>query len=369
MKNWPLGGRVGILGGGQLARMLAHSAQRMGLEVHVLSSDAHDPAAQVTAHHRKGSPHRAADLSRFLKDLDFLTFESEFFDMDVLESVLPKGLQVFPRTDLMRALQDRRPQKELLVTQKIPTAPFVAVDEPSGLARAWEKFPKGFVLKKARGGYDGYGTFYARQVADLDRLAKGFPGPSIAESFIPFKRELAVTAVCGPQDFAFLPLVESKQTQSRCDWVKGPVRHPAWPALSQKLRRMLKRIGYRGVIAFELFDTGRDLLVNEIAPRVHNSAHYSMDALAQSQFDLHWIAGMGFAFKAPRLLHPAFVMTNLLGESSDPFRIPPGLEGRLHWYGKNDNRPGRKMGHVNHLGARPDPLLKKALLERKRIRK
>jgi 5-(carboxyamino)imidazole ribonucleotide synthase len=369
MNSWPLGFRVGILGGGQLARMLAQSAQQMGFEVHVLCPDAMEPAAQVTRFHHQGSPSSPRDLASLLKSVDAVTFESEFLDMDVLAQATREGLRVFPEPSLMQILQDRRTQKDLLEKFKIPTAPFRRIDFPHELSEARKMFPAGFVLKKARGGYDGYGTFYARRESDLDLLARDFPGPSIAEKLIRFQRELAVVAVCGEKDFCFLPLVESKQTQSRCDWVKGPVAHKAWPKMAKSIQKMLKKIGYRGVIAFELFDTGRELLVNEIAPRVHNSGHYSMQALSKSQFDLHWEAGLGLRFQEPTLSTKAFVMTNLIGESTSSFRIPEGLTGKLHWYGKKDNRPGRKMGHLNYVGASAETLLRKALQERKRIGK
>lgn len=372
MHKGTLGKRVGILGGGQLARMLAQSAQRMGHEVHILSPHADDPAAQVSSHHHEGSPDHPESLKKFLAELEVLTFESEFFDMDQVESLtdsLAFPPAIFPPPSAMKTLQDRRTQKEALVKAKIPTAAHVVVETAKDLRAAFAKFPQGFVLKKSRGGYDGFGTFYVKTAEDLAKLEDSFPGPSIAEAFVSFKRELAVLAVCGEKDFHFAPLVETRQLQSRCDWVKGPIRHPKWPALAKKLRPFLKKLRYRGVIAFELFDTGRELLVNEVAPRVHNSGHVSMQALSRSQFDLHWEAGLGLRLDEPRALAKAFVMTNLVGESNGAFHFPDRLKGLLHWYGKKENRPGRKMGHVNYLGTSMDSLLKEALAERKRIRK
>lgn len=367
-----VGKRVGILGGGQLARMLAQSAQRMGLEVHVLSASSEDPAAQVTAHHHLGSPEHPDSLKKFLAAIEVLTFESEFHDMDLVHATaasLAFPPRIFPSPAVMRTLQDRRTQKAALVKAKIPTAPHVVVATESDLISARARFPQGFVLKKSRGGYDGFGTFHVKSNNDLAALQENFPGPCIAESFIPFKRELAALAVCGAKDFHFTPLVETKQTQNRCDWVKGPIRHAAWNGLAKRLRAFLKKHHYRGVIAFELFDTGRELLVNEIAPRVHNSGHVSMQALSRSQFDLHWEAGLGLRVDEPRALAKAFVMTNLVGESEHAFAFPDRLRGTLHWYGKRENRPGRKMGHVNYLGTSVETLLRGALAERKRIRK
>ena len=366
--------RVGILGGGQLARMLALAGAPLGYEVHILSPSKMDPAAQVTGFHHGGQPDSPEDLRKFLSQIDFLTFESEFFDMDLLVRVLndiKTPPVVFPKPELMRELQDRSTQKKLLAEYKIPSAPFLIIQKPIDLKTAHKQFKKGFVLKKARGGYDGYGTFYAKTEADVEKLQVSFPGFSIAESFIKFKRELAVLAVCGDDGrVQFLPLVESKQTDSRCDWVAGPTKHRAWKKLAGKIEKMLAATKYRGVIAFELFDTGTDLLVNEIAPRVHNSAHYSQDALNFSQFDLHLLAGTGRKIPFLASKTKSFVMVNLVGESNNAFLFPPDLQGHLHWYGKEANRPGRKMGHLNWAGSAPlKSMLKTALKERSRIRK
>ncbi|MBX2993728.1 MAG: ATP-grasp domain-containing protein [Bdellovibrionaceae bacterium] len=364
--------RIGLLGGGQLARMLALAGAPLGFEVHILSPSKSDPAAQVTGFHHVGDPNKLADLQTFLGQVDFLTFESEFFDMDLLEKALAPLKAppvVFPAPALMRDLQDRSTQKKLLVDHGLATSPFMLIHRPIDLKTAFEKFKKGFVVKKARGGYDGTGTYYVKTPADLEKLQTSFPGFSIAESFIKFKRELAVTAVCDGKSVRFLPLVESKQTDSRCDWVRGPTKHRAWKKLSGQIEKMLIKTGYRGLIAFELFDTGTALLVNEIAPRVHNSAHYTQDALNFSQFDLHLIAGAGLKLPKIELKTKAFVMMNLVGESHESFEFPKDLQGHLHWYGKASNRPGRKMGHINWAGATLGPLFKNALKERTRIRK
>ncbi|MFN7728561.1 MAG: ATP-grasp domain-containing protein [Bdellovibrio sp.] len=364
--------RIGILGGGQLARMLALAGAPLGFEMHILSPSKLDPAAQVTGFHHLGDPSKLEDLKKFLTQIDHLTFESEFFDMDVLQKALGSLAQapgVFPNAGVMRDLQDRSSQKQLLITHGLATSPCMFVQRPLDLKTAFEKFKKGYVVKKVRGGYDGTGTFYVKSLQELEKLQVAFPGISIAESFVKFKRELATSVVCDGKKVHFLPLVESHQTDSRCDWVRGPVKHRAWNKLSLKIEKMLLKIGYQGVIAFELFDTGTNLLVNEIAPRVHNSAHYTQDALNFSQFALHLLAGTGAKLPRLELKTKCFVMMNLVGESYSSFVFPDVLEGNLHWYGKASNRPGRKMGHLNWVGARLVPLFKNALNERARIRK
>lgn len=372
--QWPIGTVVGVLGGGQLARMLADSAHRLGLEFHVFCESLDEPAAQVSGNITLGKMNDTKKLVGFLAPLDVLLFESEFVDVVSLKKILSNKrlthIRVVPDLDLMALLQDRRTQKEILQQSNLPTSAFLVVNSVHELKLAYEYFNGTFVLKKARGGYDGYGTFMVRSKKDFDRLTKNFPGPSIAEAFVPFKQELAVMAVASPTEILFLPLVFSQQTNSKCDYVVGPVTHPKWNSLSKKIAEFLALRNYQGVMGIEFFDCPRNgLLINEIAPRVHNSGHYSLSALLHSQFDLHLMAALGVELPELKLLAKSFVMTNLVGESNRDFQIPGKLEGQLWWYGKTQNRPGRKMGHVNYLGADPKQLLKTALKERERILK
>ena len=200
------------------------------------------------------------------------------------------------------------------------------------------------------------------------RRAANDPQKFIAEKFIPFKRELACIFVRGRNGSTkVLPLVQSQAVNNRCDWVLGPITHPAFKKISAQILKMMKTLDYVGAMGVEFFDTGKNLIVNEIAPRVHNSGHYSQDALNFSQFDLHLMAGLGLELPEIKILDKSFVMTNLLGESEKEFSFPDKLTGKLHWYGKKENRPGRKMGHINYLGPAGKSLLTKALLERKKI--
>lgn len=361
--------RIGVLGGGQLSRMLVLHGAPLGYEMHVLSEHRSDPAAQVTGFHHQGSPAQLSNLKKFIKKIDFLTFESEFIDLDLLQLALNEAKTapaVFPSVQNMAVLQDRRTQKILLEKFKIPTADFKIIEKPEDLIAAAEHFSyEGFVLKKSRGGYDGNGTFYIRKPSDIEKHQSNFTGTFIAEKLIPFQKELAIIAVCDAKNIAFLPLVETKQKDSRCDWVVGPCSHPKLAGLQKKLRNMLKKIKYRGVIAFELFATRTELLVNEVAPRVHNSGHYSQQALCFSQFDLHLLAGTGAAPTFELSDKQNFVMLNLIGESNQDFVFAKNCTGHLHWYGKTENRPGRKMGHLNWTGsASQKSLLAKALKER-----
>lgn len=359
--------RVGILGGGQLARMMALAGAPQGLRVAVLSGQTDDPAAQVTADWKKGDPGRVEDLREFCAGLDALTFESEFFDMEAVAQVLASEprLFVYPRPDLMAEVQDRRTQKALLDRYKIPTAHWVRVDSLADLRQAAENLGFPFVLKKAQGGYDGYGTFYVKNADDLSRLRETAPFPAIAEKAIKFKRELALMFFRNRAgDFAIYPLVESRQRDSRCDFVLGPVKHPGIAALTLKFKKALKDLDYVGALGVEMFDTGKELLVNELAPRVHNTGHYSQNAMDFDQFQMHLLCARGGKLPRPRPLTKAFVMANILGMDDKLPDLNAPLTGRLHWYGKSQSRPGRKLGHVNYVGASLEALFKIARRER-----
>ncbi|GIL18680.1 MAG: N5-carboxyaminoimidazole ribonucleotide synthase [Oligoflexia bacterium] len=366
--------RLGIIGGGQLARMMALEAHPLGLAVHILCEKDTDPAAQVTKNWHQGDPNNEKDQIDFLKSIDLLTFESELIDMDFFEKLEQSpstDIQIFPRPSLMKELQDRALQKKLLQHFKIPTAHHLEVSNTEELDKAFSKFKGKFVLKKCRGGYDGYGTYYCKSPEDLKKLHSLMPERFIAEEMISFKKELAlIFARSSDGSLIDLPLVQSHQEQSRCDWVVGPIKHPKVKSLIQKIKKALAKLNYVGVIAFEIFDTEKELLINEIAPRVHNSGHYSQDALKVSQFLLHLQCGLGIPLQKTELIHPAFAMINLIGQSTPPtesISLSRDIQGSLHWYGKAESRKGRKMGHLNYSGQNMKKLLQLGLKERKKF--
>lgn len=362
--------KIGFLGGGQLARMMVLEAHRLGLEPHVFSASPTDPAAQVTAFHHVGMLSDFKTLHDFAQKMDYLTFESEFVPAKVLSELENTvDSEIFPRPSIMKQLQNRLSQKQTLLKYKVPTAPFVAIENFRELESVWETFQGPFVLKSNFGGYDGYGTFFAKKATDLESLGEKLPeSPQgyMAEQMIKFKREVAAILVrTSTGESIALPLVETMQTQGRCDWVRGPISHKAWPSLQKRLFHMMKELNYVGALGVEMFDTGTELWVNELAPRVHNSGHYSQNALSESQFALHVKAGLGLKIPKLKILSPQFAMVNLLGQSEETLQAPAHLTGELHLYGKAENRPGRKMGHVNYLGPKGPGLLKTALKERK----
>ncbi len=365
------GTRVGILGGGQLARMLALAAHNLGLEPHVLSENKDDPAQHVTSFQHLGSLKSIIDVERFLKSVDVATFESEFLDGALLQQAQQTtGVVILPSVSTMELLQDRLTQKQQLDIFKIPTAPWQIVSTAEDAYLAVEKLSYPLVFKKRRFGYDGYGTFIVKKEADLKKLIED-PSLStvgfIAEKWIPFRRELAcVFARNASGEVSHYPLVESLQKESRCFWVKGPVQHKHFAAFAKKFSLFLKKMNYVGVIGVEFFETPQGLLVNELAPRVHNSAHYTMTAYSVSQFELHWRALLNQDVELPSANAKGFAMVNLLGgNKSSKWRLDPQVQ--LHWYGKKESRPGRKMGHINTLAATPAKALSLALKNLKRI--
>jgi 5-(carboxyamino)imidazole ribonucleotide synthase len=362
--------KIGFLGDGQLARMMVLEAHRLGLEPHVLTENPHSPAAQTTCQAYFGKLQDIKALQAFAEKVDYLTFESEFVPASALSALesLP-AVKVFPKISTMKTLQNRLSQKQMLEKFKIPTAPFFPVIDPSDLEPLWQAFDGPFVIKKNFGGYDGYGTFFARKISDLKDLAETLKPEAqgyLAEKMIPFQRELAAILIRSQKGQTLaLPLVETKQLDGKCDWVQGPIRHARWPALSKKLFRMMKALDYVGCLGVEMFDEGPRLWINELAPRVHNSGHYSQDALLESQFSLHLLAGLGAKLPPIHVLSPHFVMANLIGGDGEGRQGI--LSGKLHLYGKIEARPGRKMGHINYLGAKGSNLLSLALKERKKF--
>lgn len=360
--------RLGILGGGQLARMLALRAHPMGIQPWVLSLNESDPAAQVTRFWVQGDPADPECLRPFLKSIDLATFESEFLDAALLARLQKQTkVEVFPQPHLMAKLQDRLTQKEWLVSHQVATAPYLPVSSQEELKQALKLFGTPVVLKQRKMGYDGYGTFILKSPTDLKKLSERIETNShgfVAEPFIKFRRELALLVVRSRSGaICQLPLVETFQKNSCCLWVKGPIgRAPGFSAFAKRLTKAVDDSDYVGVMAFELFETSKGkFLVNEIAPRVHNSGHYTMDALATSQFEYHIRALFGLALPVPTLRCNGFAMWNLLGQGQTQSpQLYLDESTHMHYYGKSQVRPGRKMGHINVLDRSPDRAWKKA---------
>jgi 5-(carboxyamino)imidazole ribonucleotide synthase len=364
---------VGILGGGQLARMLAMKARQMGLYTIVLSEKISDPAVRVANRWIKGNIKSAKDIRKVIKLSDVITFESEFISADLLQKSLKDfpNKKVHPNLECLGRLQDRLQQKEWLFDHNLPTLGHVKINSKDEIELAYKAFDHRLVFKKRMGGYDGYGTFVVRNLTELKNFKqhiKGTESQFMIEPFINFKSEKSlIFARSATGQVVSYPMIESVQTNNQCDYVMGPVTHPAEKKLSAQIIDFLNQINYVGVIAFELFDLGKDLVINEIAPRVHNTGHFSQDALNIDQFELHLRCVLGLKLPEVELKQPAFVMVNLVGRSSRIPLVKKFPTGSVHWYEKMENRPRRKMGHINYIGRNKNILLKRALSERKGI--
>lgn len=374
----PLKKRIGVLGGGQLARMLVIEGMKLGLEMHVLSAQANDPAAQVTRFWSQGDIKDPYTLTAFFKAVDLVTLESEFLDESALLTAEAQSkTEIYPRPRLIAELSDRLKQKAWLERFNIPTAEFIGPRSASDIENFFSQHRQKIVLKRRRFGYDGYGTFIIlnRKTMNSWLLEHSVTAQEfIAEKYWPFQRELAFQIVVNARGESFcFPLVEWQAQNSQCHWVKGPVRvkrSADLKRLQKNLVQGLRESGYVGLMAVELFETRKGLVVNEIAPRVHNSGHYTLNAFPINQFNAHLLALLGQSFSEKVIANlfsqaPGFAMLNLLGTSDTTPQIHLSPECYFHWYGKDANRRFRKMGHVTALGRSGDRALKQLLKLRK----
>lgn len=364
---------IGILGGGQLARMLILKAHQMGLNTVVLSEKSSDPAVSICKLWLKGSPHSLKDIKLLVKICDIITFESEFISSELLKKAIKNisNIKIYPNLTCLGRFQDRLLQKEWLCDFEIPTLEHVKINSKDDMELAFEAFNHKIVFKKRTGGYDGYGTHIIKTLPELNLFKKTIKGEEsnyIIEPFINFKTEKSLIFARNTLgQVVTLPMIESVQKNNQCDYVSGPTNHPHEKKIKSQIINFLNKINYVGVIAFELFDLGSKLIVNEVAPRVHNTGHFSQDALSADQFELHLRCILGMKLPDIELKQPAFVMVNLLGNSTRVPAIKKFPTGSLHWYDKTENHPRRKMGHINYIGRNKKNLLKKALFERKGI--
>jgi 5-(carboxyamino)imidazole ribonucleotide synthase len=381
--------RVGILGGGQLGCLLAEAALKLGLEP-MIFAEATSPAAFLyPGRHQKGVLTDEAALRTFFKTAPLVTFENEFVDTALLaRAASDLNIRFEPSLDAIREVQDKLRQKEILVEAGLPTAPFMALSwgtEPEikrFVTQAFTRFPNGAVFKWSRLGYDGKGVCLAKNTEQGRSLAEDFCKASLArgtpvyaEERIAFRRELAIVACRSTTgEFAAFPLVISEQRDGICRRVSGPaVAQGVSEALEtlarDHARRVGERLGLTGSYALELFETEKEderrLLINELAPRVHNTGHYTQDACPSSQFENHWRAITGLPLGRTHV-RGGFAMLNLLGPpglsvevSQNPELLPfsgPRTPLQLHWYSKTGIRPGRKLGHVNGVVSSADQL-------------
>jgi 5-(carboxyamino)imidazole ribonucleotide synthase len=344
---------IGILGGGQLGRMLALAAARLGFKCHIFSPSPDSPAFDVVHRVTCADYTDTEALDRFAADVDVVTYEFENVPAETA-TFLAARVPVLPDPKILATTQDRLAEKKFVAGLGIGTAPFADVSEAAALQSAIERIGRPAVLKTRRFGYDGKGQATIKNGSDVEAIWREVGGqPCILEAFVPFEREVSVVAARG-QDGA-VECYDVTENEHR-DHILKVSRVPA--VISEAGARQARHIaetiaqkfGYVGVLAVEMFVLGGgEILVNEIAPRVHNSGHWTLDGASISQFEQHIRAVAGWALGKP-VRHGRVEMINLIGAEVEDYKKWLAVPGAaVHLYGKAAVRPGRKMGHVTRV--------------------
>lgn len=349
-----LGATIGILGGGQLGRMSAMAAARLGFRCHIYAPEADSPAMQVSAAATVAGYEDVAALHRFAAAVDVVTYEFENVPAATL-AALEGRVPCRPGPRALAICQDRLAEKQFLTEAGVPVAPWRAVTSEAELTAALAEIGLPAVLKTTRLGYDGRGQAALRRPEDAaPAFARLSPKPLILEAFVPFSAEISAIAARGLDgQLATYDAVENRHRHHILDLSFAPARLP--PAVAGAARANVAKVAAAlelvGIVALEMFMLpDGSLLGNEIAPRPHNSGHWTMDACSCSQFEQHIRAVAGLPL-GPVTRHCDAVMRNLVGPEG--LAAWPGLLARgdvvAHWYGKAEAQPGRKLGHANRL--------------------
>ncbi|MFC3956935.1 5-(carboxyamino)imidazole ribonucleotide synthase [Halovivax cerinus] len=368
------GPTLGVVGGGQIGRMLGEAAAPLGVELAVLDPTPDCPAAPVAREQLVADFDDEDAIRRLAERSDFLTFEIELADQDAMERVSEAtGVSIHPKPSTLRTIHDKLVQKRELEGAGIPVPPFRAVEDAADIRDAIDDYGAPVMLKARTGGYDGRGNVPVESKADAEDALDAVAGPAMVESFVDYAREVSVIAVKGATDGAAGVTDEGASGSGETDVATFPVgenvhrdeilRETIVPTRSSDAARerarevaldVLDVMDGRGVYGIECFEThDEEILLNEIAPRPHNSGHWTIEGAETSQFEQHVRAVLGWPLGSTRLRSPT-VMANLLAdvEEAKPAalanvdRIHETAGAHLHWYGKAEARPLRKMGHV-----------------------
>lgn len=350
--------RIGILGGGQLGRMLLQAAANYPVETFVLENDEQCPSAHLCHHFTKGDFKDFETVYNFGKGLDAITIEIESVNVEALEKLEAEGVKVFPKPSALRIIKNKIEQKKFYQHHQIPTSEFVITENKEELQALVSFLPAAH--KVGMGGYDGRGVEILKTAADLER---GFDAPSVLEKLVPIQKEIAMIVAVGqdgetttypPAEMIFDP------TLNLLDYQISPAELPDkifWKVEAIAMA-VVRNLESPGLFAVELFvDKNGDVLVNETAPRVHNSGHHSIEGNYSSQFDMLWRIMLGYPLGCADPTFPSVIL-NIVGE--DGHSGPAFYEGLddvlkienafVHIYGKAQTKPGRKMGHVTVIG-------------------
>lgn len=367
---------IGIVGGGQLGRMLANSAKELGFRVVILDPTPNSPAGQVSDKQIVGSFKDKEKIMMLAKKCDFITFEIESANGEALEELSKKGVPISPSPEILKIIKDKFRQKVFLKGNGIPVAEFALINNEKDCIRQGQMFGYPFLLKARFDTYDGRGNFLIKNRRQIPAAFKKLNKSALySEKFVPFSKELSIVIA---RDFfgnvsSFSP-AETIHKNNICHVVKNPAdvsikEKKLAEKIAKKAVNVLKGIG---VFAVEMFlKKNGEILVNEIAPRVHNSGHHSIEAFNVSQFEQHIRAITGMQILPIEKKANASVMINILGKRNGK-ALPKGIkkaelipETKVHIYGKIETRIERKMGHVTSLG----DTLKEAEKRAKKARK
>lgn len=359
---------LGVLGGGQLGRMLIQSAINYNQDIHILDPDPNAPCKDIAQSFRVGSLKDFDTVYSFGKNCDVITVEIEAVNTDALQKLADEGKKVFPQPHILKLIQDKREQKQFYQQHGIPTADFILTENKADVISKKSFLPA--VNKLGKEGYDGRGVQILRAEADLEQA---FDAPGLLEKLIDFDKEIAVTVARNENgELIAYPAVECAfhPTANLVEFLFAPAEiSPELEAKAQEIAKaVILKLDMVGILAVEMFVTkSGDVLVNEIAPRPHNSGHHTIEANFTSQFEQHLRSVMNWPLGNPELRCPA-AMINLLGE--DGFSGPAIVEGKeeamaekgvyIHLYGKKLTKPFRKMGHVTILDENVESLKAKA---------
>lgn len=368
--------KIGILGGGQLGRMLLQAAANYPVQTHVLENDPECPAAHLCHSFTQGDIRSFDDVYHFGKGLDGVTVEIESVNVEALERLETEGVKIYPKPSALRIIRDKILQKQFYKENDIPTAAFRVTANREDLKKYVDFFPAAHKL--AAGGYDGRGV---QIISGEKELQLGFDQPAILEKKVDIHKEISqIVAISSSGKTALYPPVEMifNQMLNQLDYQLSPAEIPqqtTWRIEAIALK-VVKDLKSPGIFAVELFiDKNGDVLVNETAPRVHNSGHHTIEANFSSQFDMLWRIMLGYPLGNPKhIVHAAIV--NLVG--SEGYAGEASYEGIdeilkmenvfLHLYGKRETRPGRKMGHATILSPEKSDLVFKAKAIKQKMR-
>lgn len=357
--------KIGILGGGQLGRMLLQVAANYPVETYVLENDAECPAAHLCQHFTKGDIKDFDAVYNFGKGLDAITIEIENVNIDALEKLEAEGVKVFPKPSVLRTIKNKILQKEYYKQHGVPTSDFIITQDKAELAKQQAFLPA--VHKIGEGGYDGKGV---QLLKTADDLSKGFDAPSVLEKMVPIQKEIAqMIAVNEKGETALYPPVEMlfDPELNLLDYQLCPadISTQTLYKVEAIALAVVRNFKSPGIFAVELFiDQNGDVLVNETAPRVHNSGHHTIEAHYSSQFDMLWRVMLNYPLGNTAAILPS-IMVNIIGDEGHSGDVKyEGLDEVLkvenafvHLYGKKQTKPGRKMGHVTILSKEKQDLL------------